>query len=323
MLHRAAALLLAAVASCGPAIAQPAAFPQRPITIVAAFPPGGGADSVARLMSPKLSKLLGQAVVVDNKPGASGNIASEYVVHASPDGHTLLLNNNTLSINASLGFKQSFNVQRDLKPIAAVASTPIVIAVNSSLPVHNVAELVAYAKGLNGKANYSSCGNGTAQHFTGVRFTSATKVEMAHIPYRGCAPAIVDGLSGLVPVLFNTVPNLDAHVQAGKLRYIAVASTKRLPFRPDLPTIAETPGLNGFEAEVWFGLFAPASTPKEVAQRLERDVIAAMADKELQQGFADRLISTRVLNAEQFQKQIAADLVDWKRLADQFNVKVD
>jgi tripartite-type tricarboxylate transporter receptor subunit TctC len=338
------ALTLAALAA-GTAVAQ-TPFPSKPITIIAAFPPGGGADVIARLMAPKLSQRLGQTVVVDNKAGASGNIATEYVARAKPDGYTLLMSNNTLTINTALGMRQSFNTQKDLKYIAAMASTPIAIAVHPSLPVKTVDELVAYARQQDGKLTFSSCGNGTAQHFAGARFSQVAKVDMIHVPYKGCSPAIIDGIGGQVPVLFNTVPNLDAQVQAGKLRfqvpvlfntvpnldaqvqagklrYIAVAAQQRLPFKPDLPTVAESKGFSGFDAEVWFGLIGPAAMPPEVARRIETEVLAVMQDKELQKGFADRLVSTRVLNSAQFEKQIAQDMATWKRLSEELKVKLD
>jgi tripartite-type tricarboxylate transporter receptor subunit TctC len=315
------ALTLAAFAA-GTAVAQ-VPFPSKPITIVAAFPPGGGADVIARLMAPKLSQRLGQTVVVDNKAGASGNIATEFVARAKPDGYTLLMNNNTLTINTALGMRQSFNTQKDLKFIAAMASTPIAIAVHPSLPVKTVDELVAYARQQDGKLTFSSCGNGTAQHFTGARFAQLAKVEMIHVPYKGCAPAIIDGIGGQVPVLFNTVPNLDTQVQAGKLRYIAVAAQKRLPFKPDLPTVGESKDFSGFDAEVWFGLIGPAAMPPEVARRIETEVLAVMQDKELQNEFAARLVSTRVLNSAQFEKQIAQDMATWKRLSEALKVKLD
>ncbi|MDM0066968.1 tripartite tricarboxylate transporter substrate binding protein [Variovorax sp. J31P207] len=315
------ALTLAALAA-GTAVAE-APFPSKPITIVAAFPPGGGADVIARLIAPKLSQRLGQTVIVDNRAGASGNIATEYVARAKPDGYTLLMNNNTLTINTALGMRQSFNTQKDLKFIAAMASTPIAIAVHPSLPVKTVDELVAYARQQGGKLTFSSCGNGTAQHFTGARFSQVAKVDMIHVPYKGCSPAIIDGIGGQVPVLFNTVPNLDPQVQAGKLRYIAVAAQQRLPFKPDLPTVAESKGFPGFDAEVWFGLIGPAAMPPEVAKRLEAEVLAVMQDKELQKAFADRLVSTRILDSAQFEKQIAQDLATWKRLSEELKVKLD
>jgi tripartite-type tricarboxylate transporter receptor subunit TctC len=260
---------------------------------------------------------------VENKPGASGNIATEFVVRAQPDGHTLLVNNNTLTINSALGLRQSFHPQKDLKPVAAIASTPIVLAVNSSLPVRTVDELLAYAKAQGGKLSWSSCGNGTAQHFAGARFADVGKVQMVHIPYRGCAPAIIDGLSGTVPVLLNTIPNLDTHVQSGKLRYLAVAAPQRLSFKPDLPTVAEHRLFPEFEFDVWFGLLAPAGLPGDVQRRLEQEVLAVMEEPETRKAFTDRLYSVRVLGSKDFEQQIAADLQSWKRLADQLQVKLD
>lgn len=315
----AAALALTVTA----AAASAQSWPQKPVTIIAAFPPGGGADSIARLMAPKLSQLLDQPVIVDNKPGASGNIATEYVARSQPDGHTLLLNNNTLTINTALGLRQSFNPQKDLKFIAAVASTPIVIAVHPSLPVKTVEEFADYARREGDKLSFSSCGNGTAQHFIGERFSQVAKAKMVHVPYKGCGPAIVDGLSGVVPVLFNTVPNLDAHVQAGRLRYIAVAAQRRLPFKPDLPTVSESRDFAGFEAEVWFGFIGPTGMPADVARRLEQVVLTAMRDETLQKEFANRLISTRVLDSAEFDRQISSDLDTWKRLAEELKIKLN
>ncbi|MGH8760058.1 MAG: tripartite tricarboxylate transporter substrate binding protein, partial [Burkholderiales bacterium] len=304
------------------AVASPAqaAFPEKPVTLVVAFPPGGGADVVARLVGTKLAVALQQPVVVDNRAGASGNIASEAVARAPADGHTLLMHNNTLTLNASIGMRQSFNLRKDLVPLAAVASTPIVVAVHPSVPARTIDELIAYARANPDKLSYSSCGNGTAQHFAGVQFSKMAAVKMVHIPFKGCAPPVIDGLSGTVPVLFNTVPNLDAHVKAGRLRFLGVASAKRLPFLPDLPTVGETPALRGFVAEVWFGFFAPSGTPKPVLARLERELIKVMDGKEIQDAFVARRMSRTVLDAQQLGKQVEADLVNWKRLADEFKV---
>ncbi len=299
------------------------AYPSKPITIVSAFAPGGASDVIARLLAPKLQQRLGQTVIVDNRAGASGNIATEFVSRAQPDGHTLLMHNNTLTINTALGMRQAFNLQKDLKFIAAVASTPIAIAVHTSLPVKTVDELAAYARQQNGKLSFSSCGNGTAQHFTGARFAQVAKAEMIHVAYKGCAPAVVDGAGGQVPVLFSTAQNVDAQVQGGRLRYIAVGAQQRLPFKPDLPTIAESKAFAGFEAEVWFGIIGQAAMPAEVAKKIETEVLSIMQDKEVQKEFADRLISVRVLNSAQFEKQIAQDLASWKHLSEELKVKLD
>lgn len=307
--------------AAGTATAE-AAFPTKPVTIVSAYAPGGGGDVIARLIAPKLAKRLGQSVVVENKPGASGNIATDYVSRAPKDGYTVLINNSTLTVNAALGMPQSFHVQKDLKYIAAVASTPVAIGVHPSLPVKTLDELIAYARQHPG-LSFSSCGNGTPQHFAGARIAQAAKLDMVHVAYKGCTPAIMDGIGNQVPVLFNTVANMDAHVKAGKLRLVAVASQSRLPYKADLPTVAETTGFKGFEAEVWFGFMGPSGLPEPVAKRLEQDLVAVMQDKELQKELADRFISVRLLDSAQFDKQVAQDLVNWKKLADELKVKLD
>jgi len=299
------------------------AFPDRPITVISPFPAGGGADVIGRILAPHLAARLGQPVVMDNKPGASGTLGADFVARSKPDGSTLLIHNNTLTISAALGVSHALNIQKSLRPIAAVASTPIVIAVNPSLPVKTVAELAEYARKEGDKLGFSSCGNGTAPHFAGIRFNQIAKSNMVHVPYKGCSQAVLDGLSGQVPVLFTTVPNVDAQVRARKLRYIAVASSKRLPFRPDLPTISETSGFSGFEAEVWYGFIGPAGLSDAVVKRLEKEIIAVMDEKEVKESFANKLISVRVLNSKQFEKQITYDLEDWKVMANKFNIKVD
>ncbi|SOE06316.1 Tripartite-type tricarboxylate transporter, receptor component TctC [Variovorax sp. YR752] len=311
-------VMLAATALTGVA-----AFAQaKPLTIISAHPPGGGGDVVVRLMAPKLSQQLGQPVVIDNKPGAAGNIATGYVVRSQPDGHTILVNNSTLVLNAALGMPQSFNVQKDLKYIAAVASTPIAIAAHPSLPARTVEELVAYARQHPG-LSFSSCGNGSPQHFAGVRFIQIAKVEMVHVPYKGCAPAIMDGIGGVVPLMFNTVPNLEPHVKAGKLRYIAIASLQRLAFKPDLPTVAEAKGFSGFDAEVWFGFIGPARLPAPVAKRLEQGILAVVHDKDIEKELSDRYISVRILGSAQYEAQVARDLAAWKRESDTLKIKLD
>lgn len=316
----AAALCCTALAPTGAAHAE---FPTKPITVVVPFPPGGGGDVISRLLAPKLQAMLKHPIITDNRAGASGNLGTDLVVRAPADGHTLLLHNSTLTINPSIGVKQNFNIRRDLVPLVAVASTPIVIAVHPSLPVKSVAELIDYAKKNPDKLNYSSCGNGTPQHFAGAQFSKVAGITMRHIPYKGCSPAVVDGIGGTVPVLFNTVPNVDAHVKAGKLRYLGVASAKRLGFLADVPTVSETRGMEGFIADVWFGYLAPAKTPKPVLDQLERELLKVMDDKEVQDALTSRLISRTVLNSKQFARQIDSELVNFNRLASEFGVVAD
>lgn len=316
-------LIGVACAALGAGAAVADTFPSKPITLISAYPPGGGGDFIARSIAPRLSQRLGQPVVVDNKPGASGNLATEHVARAKPDGYTLLVNNSTLALNTALGMRQSFDTLKDLKYLAAVASTPVVIAVNPSVPAKTLDEFVAYAKQQGNKLSYASCGNGSPQHFAGARFAQVIKSDMVHVSYKGCAPAIIDGVGGTVPVIFNTVPNIDSQVQAGKLRYIAVGARERLPFKPDLPTLAESKAFAGFEAEVWFGFIGPAGLPPEIAKKLEQELLAVMQDKGVQKEFADRQISTFVLDSAQFEKQVANDVTSLKQLAADLKVKLD
>lgn len=321
ILIRVFALTIAATLALG-ASAQ-TSFPGKPITIISPYPSGGGADTVVRLLQQKLVLLLGQPVIIDSKTGASGNIGTDYVVRAPADGYTLLVNNSTLTINASLGLRQPFNIEKDLQPIAGLASTPVAIAVHPDVPARTLAELIEYARKQDGKLAWSSCGNGTPQHLTGLRLAQAARINMTHVPYKGCSAAITDGIAGTVQVLFNTVPNLDAHVKAGRLRFLAVGSQERLSFQPELPTIAESSGIKGFEGDVWFGVFAPAAVPPEVVRKLEQAFLAAAADKEVQKAFADRQIAMRPMTKAQLQALVASDLATWKKLAADFSIKLD
>jgi len=310
------------VAALAGAAAFAQSFPNKPVTIISAYPPGGGGDVIARLVAPRLSQRLGQPVVIDNKPGASGNIATDFVVRAQPDGYTLLINNSTLVLNAALGLPQSFKVETDLKYLAVAASTPVVIAVHPSVPARTVDELVAYARNQR-NLSYSSCGSGSPQHLAGARFAQIAHLDVVHVGYKGCAPAVLDGIAGTVPILFNTVPNLEPHVAAGKLRYIAVAAQQRMPFKQDLPTVAESKGFAGFQAEVWFGFMGPARMPADVSRRLEQELLAIVRDKDMEKELTDRLISIHVQDSAQFEKQVAQDLKSWKRVSDELKIKLD
>lgn len=250
-------------------------------------------------------------------------LGADFVARSKPDGSTLLIHNNTLTISVALGVTHSLDIRKSLRPLAAVASIPIVIAVNPSLPVKTVEELAAYARKEGDKLGFSSCGNGTAPHYAGMRFNQIAKSSMVHVPYKGCAQAVLDGISGQVPVLFSTPPNVDAQVKAGKLRYIAVAASQRLPFLPNVPTIAETKGFSGFDAEIWYGYLAPAGIPDALAQRLEKEIIESVNEKEVKESLAKNLISVKVMNSKQFSKQISDDLENWKVLSNKFNIKVE
>jgi tripartite-type tricarboxylate transporter receptor subunit TctC len=320
---RGAVVVGALVASCGGALAQGAKYPSKPVTVINPYQPGGGTDTIVRLLQTKLAQSLGQPIVVDSKPGATGTLGSEFVARSAPDGHTLLVNNITLTINEALGGAPRLDIQRDLVPIATVASSPVAVAVSTQLPVKTLKELVAYARQNDGKVAWSSCGNGSPQHLVGLRFTQAMKLSMIHAPYKGCSGAVVDGVSGVVPVLFTTTQNADAQVKAGKLRLLAVGGQERLSFQPDVPTFAEALGLKDFDAEVWFAFFAPKGTPPAIVSQLEDSIVAAMADKEIQKAFTDRQMSPRVQKSQQLAAQIKANLAQFKQMKTEFDLKIE
>jgi len=306
--------------SCG---AYADTYPDHPITIVVPFSAGGGADIVARMLARNLAPNLGnESIIVDNKAGASGNIGANYVARAKPDGYTLLLTNSTMTINASLGFTQGYDVKKNLVPVANLVSTPIALAVNSKLPVKSVADLVAYAKQHKGRLSYSSCGTGTPQHFAGADFDLLTGLDILHVPYKGCAPAVNDGLSNQVPILFSTIPNVAQHAKAGQLRLLGVASKKRLSFMPDVPAIAETAPFSDMDISVWFGLFAPAGIPQDVRQKLEKAVLATMQDKKLQDEYKARYYEVDVMDSRGLGAQVDRDLATYKKLAAQSHISL-
>lgn len=300
-----------------------AAYPDHPVTLVSAFPAGGSTDVIARLLSPRLGEQLGASFVVENRTGASGNIASEYVARSKPDGYTVLVGNNTMTINAALGVRQSFDLQKDLQPIAAIAVTPVALAVNADLPVHTVQELIAYGRANPGKLSFSSCGNGTAQHFAGVEFAHRAGIDMVHVPYKGCAPALNDGLGGTVPVMFNAITNISPQVKGGRIRLLAVATKDRVPFYPDVPAIAELPGFEGYDFSVWLGVFTAANTPSAVTELLQKKTLDLASSLEMKAALTDRLFVPVTLDGQQLRQQIADELVKWKKLADQYRITVD
>ena len=308
--------------SLGAATVQ-AAYPEQPITIVVPFSAGGGADLVARLLAQNLPAHLNDAsIVVDNKPGASGNIGAAFVARSKADGYTLLVTNTTLTINASLDMTQGFDVNKDLQPVANLVSTPIALAVNSKVPAKTVAELLSYAQKNNGQLSYSSCGNGTPQHFAGEKFNLLGELDIVHVPYKGCAPAINDGVGNQVPILFSTIPNVAPHAESGSLRMLAVASKERLSFMPDIPAIAETKPFGDMDITVRFGLFAPAGLPADRLKQIETAVLDTMKDEKLQKEFRDRYYEIDVRNSADFTKLVRDEVASYKKLAEQSNISL-
>ena len=282
VLRRTALCLIAigvsAMASIGGASALD--YPTRPVRWVVGYPPGGATDIIARLIGQRLSERLGQQFVIENKPGAGNNIATEAVINAEPDGYTVLLVNPANYINASLYTNLKFNLVRDIAPVAAFNRVPNVMTVNNDVPAKTVAEFIAYVKANPGKVNMASSGNGTSVHLSGEMFMAMSGTKMQHVPYRGAAPAITDMLGGQVQVIFDNMPSIIQHIRAGSLRALAVTSATRSSQLPDVPTVAET--VPGYEASALFGMGAPKNTPKEIIEKLNKEINAVLAEPEMQ-----------------------------------------
>ena len=257
--------LLLATALPASVLAQ--TYPSKPITLVVTYPPGGGADAMARLIAPKMGEALGQTIVVENRPGASGQIGAAVVAKANPDGYTLMLDASSFSVNPSLYPKLPYDSLKAFQPIGVVALFPNVVLVNANFPAKNMAELTAAARKNKDAVSYASSGNGSAQHLAGALFESAAKVDMIHVPYKGGGPALNDVIGGQVPLFFGNLASTLQHVQSGKLKALAVTSGKRSPILPDVPTLSES-GLKGTEIYEWNAVFAPASTPEPVMKKL-------------------------------------------------------
>src|ERR1700704_2449656 len=253
---------LAAAASIGSAAA--ADYPARPVKWVVGYPPGGATDIIARLIGQRLSERLGQKFVIENKPGAGNNIATESVINAEPDGYTVLLVNPANYINASLYANLKFNLVRDIAPIAAFNRVPNVMTVNKDVPAKTVAEFIAYVKANPGKVNMASSGNGTSVHLSGEMFMAMSGAKMQHVPYRGAALALTDLIGGQVQVIFDNMPSVIQHIRGGALRALAVTSATQSPLLSDVPVLADS--VPGYEASVLFGMGAPKNTPKEIIE---------------------------------------------------------
>jgi tripartite-type tricarboxylate transporter receptor subunit TctC len=278
-LHRRKFLQLAGAVAASPGLLRRAAaedYPARPVRIIAGFAAGGGVDITARLIGQWLADRLGQSFVVENRPGAGGNIGTEAVVNAAADGYTLLLATVPNAVNASLYEKLNFNFIRDIAPIAGIIRVPMVILLNPSVPAATVPEFIGYAKANPGKINMASAGNGSAPHMAGELFKMMAGVNLVHISYRGQGPALTDLLGGDVQVLFATAPGTTDYVKTGKLRALAVTSAARAEVLPELPTVADF--VPGYEASQWYGLAAPKNTPAEIVARLNREINACIAD---------------------------------------------
>jgi tripartite-type tricarboxylate transporter receptor subunit TctC len=323
-LPRRSFLHLAAGAAALPAVSRIAGaqtYPTRPLRLIIGYPPGGSADITARLTGQWLSERLGQPVVIESRPGAATNLATEAVVRAAPDGYTLLLVAPANAINATLYDKLTFNFLRDIEPVAGIIRFPNVVVVNPSLPIKTIPELIAYAKANPGKLNMASSGNGSTIHMSGELFKMLTGINMVHVPYRGGAPALTDLIAGQVHVMFDNVPTSAEHIKAGKLRGLAVTSTARSEVLPDLPTVTDF--LPGYEASAWYGLGVPKNTPGEVIDKINKAMNAILADPKSQARFAELGASLLPGSPADFGKLIAEETEKWGKVVKFSGAKPD
>jgi tripartite-type tricarboxylate transporter receptor subunit TctC len=302
-------------------IARAQAYPARPVRLIIGYPPGGSADVTARLIGQWLSERLGQQFVIESRPGAGTNIATEAAVRATPDGYTLFLVAPANAINATLYEKLNYNFIRDMAPIAGLIRFPNVMEVNPSVPVKTVPEFIAYAKANPGKLNFASSGNGSTIHMSGELFKMMTGVNLVHVPYRGAAPALTDLLAGQVQVMFDNVPTSAEHVRAGRLRGLAVTSTTRLAALPDLPPLSDF--LPGYESSAWYGLAAPKGTPAEIIDKLNKEVNAILADPKSKARFEELGATLLPGSAADFGKLIVEETEKWGKVVKFAGVKAD
>jgi tripartite-type tricarboxylate transporter receptor subunit TctC len=324
MIHRRRFLYLAASAAVLPAMphaARAQAYPSRPLRIVVGFAAGGNFDIVARLIGQWLSEQLHQPVVIENRPGASSNLATEAVVRAPADGYTLMLGGAVNTVNATLFEKLSFNFIRDIAPVAGVVRFPNVMTVNESFPAKTLAEFVAYAKANPGKINHGSSGNGTTQHLAGELFKMMTGADFVHVPYRGASQALTDLLGGQVQVLFEPLPPSIPHIKSGKLRALAVTTATRSAALPDVPTVGEL--VPGYEASGWNGICVPRSTPVEIIEKLNGAINAGLADPKMKARLADLGATTLAGSPADFGKLIADETGKWAKVIRMANIKVE
>ncbi len=304
-------------------LANAQAFPDRPITLVVPNPPGGLVDTSARLLSEPLTRVIGQPVIVDNKPGASGNTAYQYVAKAKPDGYTLLISYSGYHVgNPALMDKLPWDPIKDFSPIALLTVSTNVIAVHPSVPVNNLKEFIAYAKAHPGKLNYASQGNGSVSHIGTEIFKQTTGIDMVHVPYKGSGPAIQDVLAGQVQVFISTPPSLMQHIQSGKLKGLAVTGKNRHPGIPNVPTTAEA-GLPSFQLESWVALYAPAGTPAPVITKLTDSVKQSLALPEVKERADAAGVELRYLTPAATDAMLKKELPYWNKAIKAANITLD
>ena len=309
----------AAALSCASRNARAQAYPTRPVRIIAPFPAGQATDTIARFIAQSLSEGLGQPFVIENRTGAGGNIGTESVVRAAPDGYTLLLVSLSNAVNATLYKRLNFNFIREIAPVASIGGATYVMVVNPSVPARTVPEFIAYARANPGKINMGSSGSGSVSHVFGERFQMMTGINLVHVPYRG--GYVTDLLSGQVQVVFGTIPTCIQYIRSGMLRALAVTTAARSDVLPDVPTVAEF--VPGYEASQWYGVGAPKETPAEVIDTLNKEINAVVADPNIKARFADLGVDATPMTPVAFGKFIADETESWGKVIQAANIKVD
>jgi tripartite-type tricarboxylate transporter receptor subunit TctC len=323
MLKKVATFLAVLLAALSFASAAAAEYPSRPITIVVAFTPGGPSDVLARLIGRRLTDILHQPIVVENRPGAGGNIAAEDVAHAAPDGYTLLMGNNSiLATNAALYKKLGYDPEKDFTPISLIGTQANILVVNPNVPANTLAELIALAKASPGSLNFASSGYGAAAHLAGELFKTAAKINIVHVAYKGAAPALNDVLAGHVQMMFATSASVIGLIRNHKLRALAVTTLKRTALLPDLPTVDEL-GIKGFDATTWHGLVAPAGTPKEIIDTLHFAVVEALKDPTTKIALRDLGVDVVGDTPKEFEAYIKAEIPKWTAVVKQSGAHLD
>ncbi|MBU6189161.1 MAG: tripartite tricarboxylate transporter substrate binding protein [Betaproteobacteria bacterium] len=315
---------LAGLSGAAGAFAQsgPGGYPTREIRFIVPFPPGGGNDILARMLGPKMAEALGKPVVIDNRPGAGGNLGTDQAARSPADGYTIVIASNQVTINPGLGQKLPFDIERNFSPVALVASVPMLLVVHPSVPVNNVAELIALARSQPARLNHATPGNGTPQHLAFELLNKLAKIEVTHVPYKGTGPAVADLLGGQVQAAFATLASVAQHVRSGKLRAIAVAPAQRSPLMPEVPTVAES-GVPGYDVPLWYSILAPSGTPAEAVERLSGELRRIVEspdtrDRMVNQGFQPGFVGPAALQA-----MIRDDVQRWQAIGRDTGIRIE
>jgi tripartite-type tricarboxylate transporter receptor subunit TctC len=303
-------LLSLAAAACLPMAAWAQGYPNKPITLLVPFPPGGPTDLVARVLAKKMSEQMGQSIVIDNKPGANGNIAAVAATKAPADGYTVLYNTSSITLSPALYKNLAYDVQRDLAPVALTAVVPLALVVNPAVPVNNVREFIAYAKANPAKLSYGSAGNGNVTHLAAFQLVRHHDIDATHVPYRGSAPADIDLVAGQIQFMTDTINSVMPFVKDKRLKLLAVTTSQRMSLFPDVPTLGETV-MPGFEAGAWQGIMVPANTPKAVVQRLNTEINKALQSAEVKEKLALQGAEPLGSTSEEYGAYVKKELARW------------